>query len=231
LLFLKILEKKKIRTIDKKMKGVTKQNKTLKNKKNLFANKCNFIKGVASIEGLEHSSVPEVAFLGRSNVGKSSLLNAITKRSKLAHTSKTPGRTQELNFFSFGDEKPMMTIVDMPGYGFAKASKTKIAEWTELSRHYLSNRSNLRRVFLLIDARHDIKPSDEEIMSMLDNCAVSYQIILTKIDKIKDKNTKISKTQDSVKSHVAVHPVVYSTSSYKDIGLGDLRDAISSLVD
>ena len=213
------------------MKGIDKKNKPLKNKKDLFSNRCNFIKGVAAIEGLEHSIIPEVAFLGRSNVGKSSLLNAITKRSKLAHTSKTPGRTQELNFFSFGEDMPMMTIVDMPGYGFAKASKSKIAEWTELSRYYLQNRSNLRRVFLLIDARHDIKPSDEEIMSMLDNCAVSYQIILTKIDKIKDRDKKISKTLDSVKSHVAVHPVIYSTSSHKETGLEDLRNEISSLVD
>ena len=213
------------------MKGIDKKNKPLKNKKDLFSNRCNFIKGVAAIDGLEHSIIPEVAFLGRSNVGKSSLLNAITKRSKLAHTSKTPGRTQELNFFSFGEDIPMMTIVDMPGYGFAKASKSKIAEWTELSRYYLQNRSNLRRVFLLIDARHDIKPSDEEIMSMLDNCAVSYQIILTKIDKIKDRDKKISKTLDSVKSHVAVHPVIYSTSSHKETGLEDLRNEISSLVD
>ena len=213
------------------MKGIDKKNKPLKNKKDLFSNRCDFIKGVAAIDGLEHSIIPEVAFLGRSNVGKSSLLNAITKRSKLAHTSKTPGRTQELNFFSFGEDIPMMTIVDMPGYGFAKASKSKIAEWTELSRYYLQNRSNLRRVFLLIDARHDIKPSDEEIMSMLDNCAVSYQIILTKIDKIKDRDKKISKTLDSVKSHVAVHPVIYSTSSHKETGLEDLRNGISSLVD
>jgi len=214
------------------MKGIDKKNKPLKNKKDLFSNRCDFIKGVAAIDGLEHSIIPEVAFLGRSNVGKSSLLNAITKRSKLAHTSKTPGRTQELNFFSFGEDIPMMTIVDMPGYGFAKASKSKIAEWTELSRYYLQNRSNLRRVFLLIDARHDIKPSDEEIMSMLDsNCAVSYQIVLTKIDKIKDRDKKISKTLESVKSHVAVHPVIYSTSSHKETGLEDLRNEISSLVD
>ena len=133
------------------MEDINEGTKILKNKKNLFLNKCNFVKGVASIDGLEHSNIPEVAFLGRSNVGKSSLLNAITKRSKLAHTSKTPGRTQELNFFSFGEDIPILNIVDMPGYGFAKASKTKIAEWTELSRYYLLNRSNLRRVFLLID--------------------------------------------------------------------------------
>ena len=134
MLFLKILEKKIALTINQAMDGTNKKNKILKNKKSLFSNKCNFIKGVASINGLENSNIPEVAFLGRSNVGKSSLLNAITKRSKLAHTSKTPGRTQELNFFSFGEYDPIMTIVDMPGYGFAKASKSKIAEWTELSR-------------------------------------------------------------------------------------------------
>ena len=149
--------------------------KILKNKKNLFLNKCNFVKGVASIDGLEHSNIPEVAFLGRSNVGKSSLLNAITKRSKLAHTSKTPGRTQELNFFSFGEDIPILNIVDMPGYGFAKASKT--------------------------------------------------------IDKIKDRNKKISDTENSVKHHVAVHPIVHSTSSYKEIGLDEVRNEISSLVD
>ena len=213
------------------METINKKNSTLKNKKNLFSNQCRFIKGVASVEGLENSIIPEVAFLGRSNVGKSSLLNAITKRAKLAHTSKTPGRTQELNFFSFGEEKPMLTIVDMPGYGFAKASKSKIAEWTELSKFYLSNRSNLRRVFLLIDSRHDIKVSDEEIMSMLDNCAVSYQIVLTKIDKIKDRKKKILEIQDSIKKYIAVHPEILSTSSHKDMGLGDLRNEISTMVD
>ena len=213
------------------MERINKKNTTLKNKRNLFSNQCRFIKGVASVEGLENSIVPEVAFLGRSNVGKSSLLNAITKRAKLAHTSKTPGRTQELNFFSFGEEKPMLTIVDMPGYGFAKASKSKINEWTELSKFYLSNRSNLRRVFLLIDSRHDIKVSDEEIMSMLDNCAVSYQIVLTKIDKIKDRDKKVLEIQDSIKKFIAVHPEILSTSSHKDEGLGDLRNEISAMVD
>ena len=152
-------------------------------KKNNFFENCSFVKGVANIEGLEISDVPEIAFLGRSNVGKSTLLNAITKRSKLAHTSKTPGRTQELNFFSIIIDRPVMSIVDMPGYGFAKASKKKIKEWTDLSKFYLQNRPNLRRVFLLIDSRHNIKNSDKEIMNMLDECAVSYQIVLTKIDK------------------------------------------------
>ena len=117
--------------------------KILKNKKNLFLNKCNFVKGVASIDGLEHSNIPEVAFLGRSNVGKSSLLNAITKRSKLAHTSKTPGRTQELNFFSFGEDIPILNIVDMPGYGFAKASKTKtLSLWATKEIRKLKNISS-----------------------------------------------------------------------------------------
>ena len=171
-------------------------------KKNNFFKNCTFVKGVANIDGLEISNLPEVAFLGRSNVGKSSLLNAVTKRSKLAHTSKTPGRTQELNFFSVAIEKPVMNIVDMPGYGFARASKKKIREWSNLSKFYLQNRSNLRRVFLLIDSRHNIKDSDKEIMSMLDECAVSYQIVLTKIDKIINEEDVLLKAKNSIQKFI-----------------------------
>ena len=200
-------------------------------KKNNFFENCSFVKGVANIEGLEISDVPEIAFLGRSNVGKSTLLNAITKRSKLAHTSKTPGRTQELNFFSIIIDRPVMSIVDMPGYGFAKASKKKIKEWTDLSKFYLQNRPNLRRVFLLIDSRHNIKNSDKEIMNMLDECAVSYQIVLTKIDKIKNQNDVILETKNSIQKFIAVHPEIHSTSSHKERGLEHLRDAISSMVE
>lgn len=200
-------------------------------KKNNFFDNCSFVKGVANIEGLEFSDIPEIAFLGRSNVGKSSLLNAITKKSKLAHTSKTPGRTQELNFFSIIIERPIINIVDMPGYGFAKASKKKIREWTDLSKFYLQNRPNLRRVFLLIDSRHNIKDSDKKIMSMLDDCAVSYQIVLTKIDKINNHDDVILETKNSIQKFIAVHPEIHLTSSHKEQGLEDLRNAISSMVE
>ena len=200
-------------------------------KKNNFFDNCSFVKGVANIEGLEFSDIPEIAFLGRSNVGKSSLLNAITKKSKLAHTSKTPGRTQELNFFSIIIDRPIINIVDMPGYGFAKASKKKIREWTDLSKFYLQNRPNLRRVFLLIDSRHNIKDSDKKIMSMLDDCAVSYQIVLTKIDKINNHDDVILKTKNSIQKFIAVHPEIHLTSSHKEQGLEDLRNAISSMVE
>ena len=124
-----------------------------------------------------------------------------------------------------------MNIVDMPGYGFARASKKKIKEWTELSKFYLQNRPNLRRVFLLIDSRHNIKDSDKEIMNMLDECAVSYQIVLTKIDKIKNQDEVVLKTKNSIQKFIAVHPKIHSTSSHKERGLEDLRNAISSMVE
>ena len=144
---------------------------------------------------------------------------------------QTPGRTQELNFFSIIIDRPVMNIVDMPGYGFARASKKKIREWTDLSKFYLQNRPNLRRVFLLIDSRHNIKDSDKEIMSMLDECAVSYQIVLTKIDKINNHDDVILETKNLIQKFIAVHPEIHLTSSHKERGLEDLRNAISSMVE
>ena len=156
-----------------------------KSNKLLFNQNITFSKGVTKIESLPIETVPEVAFFGRSNVGKSSLLNSITNKSKLAYTSKSPGRTRELNFFSLNkNSKTLINIVDMPGYGFAKASKGQIKEWTNLSDLYLKTRKNLRRVFLLIDSRRKIMPIDNEIMDVMDDFAVSYQIVLTKTDKI-----------------------------------------------
>ena len=189
------------------------------------------MKGVAGIDGLPPDRDAEVCFIGRSNVGKSSLINALFERRNLARTSKTPGRTQELNFFSIAIEKPVMNIVDMPGYGFARASKKKIREWSNLSKFYLQNRSNLRRVFLLIDSRHNIKDSDKEIMSMLDECAVSYQIVLTKIDKIINEEDVLLKAKNSIQKFIAVHPEIHSTSSHKGKGIEDLRNTISSIVE
>ena len=165
----------------------------------LFNQKINFELGVTSVEKLPENEIPEIAFFGRSNVGKSSLLNAITKKSKLAYTSKNPGRTQELNYFSISNDGTILNIVDMPGYGFAKASKDKIRKWNNLSKYYLKNRKNLRRVFLLVDSRRNIKPVDEEIMNVMDKFAVSYQIVLTKIDKTKDVDNQIKIVLNKVK--------------------------------
>ena len=140
----------------------------------LFNQKITFTLGVTKMESLPEDSIPEIAFFGRSNVGKSSLLNAITNQNKLAHTSKNPGRTRELNFFSVSKDKKILNIVDMPGYGYAKASKEKIKQWTLLSDDYIKNRNNLRRVFLLIDSRRNIMPIDNEIMDTLDKLPMSF---------------------------------------------------------
>ena len=148
----------------------------------LFARECEFYNGSTKLETLPEAILPEVAFAGRSNVGKSSLVNVLTGRNTLARTSNTPGRTQQLNFFSLADR---LTLVDMPGYGYAEAPKTEIARWTRLVDTYLRGRPSLRRVLLLIDARHGVKKTDEPVMKMLDEAAVSYQLVLTKADKLK----------------------------------------------
>ena len=197
----------------------------------LFNQKINFELGVTSVEKLPENEIPEIAFFGRSNVGKSSLLNAITKKSKLAYTSKNPGRTQELNYFSISNDGTILNIVDMPGYGFAKASKDKIRKWNNLSKYYLKNRKNLRRVFLLVDSRRNIKPVDEEIMNVMDKFAVSYQIVLTKIDKTKDVDNQIKIVLNKVKKRRAIYPNVIATSSKEKLGIEDVKLQIASLIE
>jgi len=197
----------------------------------LFNQKINFELGVTSVEKLPENEIPEIAFFGRSNVGKSSLLNAITKKSKLAYTSKNPGRTQELNYFSISNNETILNIVDMPGYGFAKASKDKIRKWNNLSKFYLKNRKNLRRVFLLVDSRRNIKPVDEEIMNVMDEFAVSYQIVLTKIDKTKDIDNQIKIVLNKVKKRRAIYPNVIATSSKVKLGIEDVKSQIASLIE
>jgi len=197
----------------------------------LFNQKINFELGVTSVEKLPENEIPEIAFFGRSNVGKSSLLNAITKKSKLAYTSKNPGRTQELNYFSISSDETILNIVDMPGYGFAKASKDKIRKWNNLSKYYLKNRKNLRRVFLLIDSRRNIKPVDEEVMNVMDEFAISYQIVLTKIDKTKDVDNQIKIVLNKVKKRRAIYPNVIATSSREKLGIEDVKSQIASLIE
>lgn len=193
----------------------------------LFDGNCDFMLGVAGLAQLPESALPEVAFAGRSNVGKSSLLNALTNRKTLAKTSNTPGRTQQLNYFNLGEQ---LYIVDMPGYGYAKVSKTQRDTWTQLVYDYLRGRPTLRCVFILIDSRHGLKESDIFLMEMLDEAAVTYRIILTKTDKIKAPDLeKISeKTLEVVKKHAAAFPDVHATSSNKGRGLPELKAIIAS---
>ena len=188
----------------------------------LFEEKPVFIRGVVDVEQLPKKRLPEIAFAGRSNVGKSSLINAITGVPKLARTSNTPGRTQELNFF---EQKDRFFIVDLPGYGFAAAPEQKVQVWTRLIHDYLRGRQQLRRVFLLIDVRHGIKTVDENIMKMLDKAAVSYQIILTKADKISEASAQemLQSVSEIGKKHVACYPEIILTSSEKNINIDLVR--------
>jgi GTP-binding protein len=186
--------------------------------------KCEFLAGVNNHDALPQFSLPEVAFAGRSNVGKSSLINALTGRKALARTSQTPGRTRQLNFFAI-EEK--FILVDLPGYGYAKASKTDIRNWTGLTKDYLCGRPTLRRVFLLMDARRaEITQDDRDWMSMFDDAAVTFQIIITKADKASqlELETKITNLQDELRHHPAGLPAIITTSAEKHIGIKELRN-------
>lgn len=194
----------------------------------LFARDVDFMRSAVSLETLPPPDLPEICFAGRSNVGKSSLINALTNRKGIARASNTPGRTRELNYFNIDSR---LFIVDLPGFGYAKASKSDIARWQTLTKAYLRGRAGLRRVFLLVDSRHGIKSSDIEVMDMLDETAVTYQIILTKIDKL--KKGQLSKvTQNTVKliaKRPAAFPTVIQTSSEKKDGMDLLRAEIVGL--
>ncbi len=193
----------------------------------LFAGPIDFLKSAPGLEFLPDASVPEVAFAGRSNVGKSSLLNALTGRKALARTSNTPGRTQELNFFDVG--RPLqMRLVDMPGYGFAEAPKDLVRKWRFLVNDYLRGRGMLKRALVLVDSRHGLKDVDREVMDMLDAAAVGYHLVLTKADKVKP--TALETTLEAVRAeaarHPAAHPALFATSSETGAGLAELRTAV-----
>lgn len=193
----------------------------------LFSGRVEFLKSAPALKFLPEPDFPEIAFCGRSNVGKSSLLNALTGRKSLARTSVTPGRTQELNYFEVGDPT-LFRLVDMPGYGFAKAPPKVVEQWRRLVRDYLRGRVVLKRTLLLVDSRHGIKTVDAEMMQMLDEAAVGYRVVLTKADKIKASELAevIAATQATARKHIAAHPEVSVTSSEKGMGIAALRGAV-----
>jgi GTP-binding protein len=200
---------------------------TLEIARKLFAGPVSFLKSAPALEHLPSPDAPEVAFAGRSNVGKSSLLNALTNRNGLARTSNTPGRTQELNFFDVGD--PLrFRLVDMPGYGFAEAPLAVVKKWRFLVNDFLRGRVVLKRAFVLIDSRHGIKAVDEEIMAMLDGAAVSYRLVLTKADKVKASELAkvLAATEAAARKRTAAHPDVIATSSEGGLGIPELRAAV-----
>ena len=196
----------------------------------LFKGPCTFVKGVVDIDGLPRDGKPEIAFAGRSNVGKSSLINVLTGQKSLARVSVTPGRTRELNFFTLGKDDAFY-LVDMPGYGYARASKAAVKGWTRLMQDYLKGRRELKRVFLLIDARHGLKESDQEILTLMDEAAVSYQGVLTKADK--PKAAELAAIEVKVAAELAKRPAAYpqliATSARSGAGIPELRAAIAAL--
>jgi len=195
----------------------------------LFAGPCDFVKGVVSMDALPPADRSEVCFAGRSNVGKSSLINALTGRKGLARSSNTPGRTQEINYFDLGGQ---VWLVDLPGYGYAQAPKAKVEAWQRLLKDYLAGRATLRRAFVLIDARHGIKAVDHEIMALLDRSAVGFQCVLTKCDKPGkgDLAKVIEATKAELTKHPTAYPEILTTSSEKNDGLERLRAAVTALI-
>ncbi|WP_299142317.1 ribosome biogenesis GTP-binding protein YihA/YsxC [uncultured Tateyamaria sp.] len=194
----------------------------------LFAGETEFVKGVVAMSGLPPADRMEVCFAGRSNVGKSSLINALTGRKGLARASNTPGRTQEINYFTAGESH---YLVDLPGYGYANAPLPIVAKWQKLLKQYLSGRQTLRRAFVLIDARHGVKKVDEEILSLLDSAAVTFQCVLTKTDKVKarDRDAVLAQTRAALAKHPAAFPELILTSSEKGDGIATLRATIATL--
>jgi GTP-binding protein len=195
----------------------------------LFAGPVDFVKGVVAMSGLPPGDRIEICFAGRSNVGKSSLINALTGRKNLARASNTPGRTQEINFFNLGEAR---YLVDLPGYGYAEAPVAVVQKWQALLKQYLQGRATLRRAFVLIDTRHGIKAVDEEILTMLDRAAVTFQVVMTKADKVnrETREANIAQVQGALAAHPAAYPEIVVTSSEKGEGLESLRAIIAGLV-
>ena len=202
---------------------------TLEKGRKLFAGPSEFVKGVVAMSGLPPADRMEVCFAGRSNVGKSTLINALTGTRALARASNTPGRTQEINFFTQGEGH---YLVDLPGYGYANAPLPVVERWQRLLKQYLSGRQTLRRAFVLIDARHGVKPVDEEIMSLLDSAAVTFQCVLTKADKVREKDSAVifGQVRKALAKHPASYPEMVLTSSDKGDGIATLRTIIATLV-